>query len=440
MPELRHEGIGETGKQDRDTGGSPPFSAASDPGLIRKRMRDRLEEAERQEQLHENKRCRKHREQRKEIQPFLQHGNMAGGSKIRLDTECFGKPVDGGCEAAVVVRRKAVVGHEQFDPPGGAVLHGTVRRVPGGLIRCRSEEFRSQIAFEKFIGNGLFIITEVTEFVVFRLQQKHVVKVDAVVVIYVITEKLTALKDRRFGGDILSLFVDGAGIRGSDAPGGPCAHRVPAQTDPGGIDVFHTGKHGVCRDAAAGGIGDRMSFIVLGIMIVEERQVGEVHHDPVAFLTADLDVGPVFLTVVSVIDGDLVIDVTAGKQTRCGEAVSVFIDGHDDDAASCKLDRICGIGLVIVLIAVQQKDRRCGVFRRCAFRSVKLVIQVAGIALDRSFADAYAPHVRLYEMRKKHEEHRTDQQDREEDRHFAFHVIVSGRFNPPELLSFLSWK
>ena len=117
---------------------------------------------------------------------------------------------------------------------------------------------------------------------------------------------------------------------------------------------------------------------------MEEREVGEVHHQTESLGAAHADKGAVFHRVLTKGDFYPVVYITSIHQTGIAAAVAVFIQGHDHGATLGQFDGICCAGLVVVLIAVEQQHTRSGILGGGGIRYIELVGQVACIGFQRS--------------------------------------------------------
>ena len=379
MAELRHKRIGEGGDQHGDDGAAPPCAFRQSAGSGGQRLHGLCKEGRREQQLH-HRQQRGHRAQHgDQHQHFFRHCDLIGGSKVSLKPNAAVKPRKRNSKAMGVMRRQTVIGVEQLHAPGGTVGKIAVGGVPRCRIRRAAQEFRAQITAQQRIADHILIVAEIAEFVVFCLQQQHVVERDVLRVICAVAEQLAALQ---YDGSRL----DGcAGEIGSYRPGRPGAHGVPADGKTCRVHIVHGRQQRVGIAAAAGAVRNPVAVIIGAVMVVKETEVGEIHQHLIALLTADRLECAVLCAVLAVVDGHLVIDVATVQKTGTCGAVAVFIQRKHDCAAPRQFDGVGCAGLVIVLIAVQQQYARSLVLCRCAARRIQLVHQIADVRFDPAF-------------------------------------------------------
>ena len=305
--------------------------------------------------------------------------------------------------------RQTVVGVKQFHSSGTAVGETAEGLVPGGVCGACAEEFITQRRLQQFIGNRALIVAEIGKFIVFCLQQQNVVERDLSRIVDGIPEQFAALQHDGLRGNIRPGKV------GSYTPAGPGAHGVSADGHSLIVDKRKSGQIPVGQRTASGRILDAVAVAVLGIMIVEEGKIGEVHQHAVAQASLDRGIGPVLLRVVPVVDGNLVVDVSSFDQTGSRRSVSVFIQTHDDSPSSGQFDRIGGAGLMVVLIAVQQQDGRSPVGGGSVLRGVELIGQIIVPVREFPLRDDDIAFVFLYPVRQKHAGRRADQQNKQQN-------------------------
>ena len=234
-----------------------------------------------------------------------------------------------------------------------------------------------------------------------------------------IAEQLAALQHSRLRLDI------GAGIGGGNAPARPGAHRVPADAKLRPVHVRKLGQEPIRRNAAAGAVLHAVARLVLCVMLVEEREVREVHQKPVAHRPADRTERPVFDTVLAVIDLYHVVDVSALLETGLACAVPVFVDREHDHAALTQLDCVRRVGFVIVLVPVQQQHagRLFAVLQ--PGRGVELIKEIADLRGQIPFRDRDRAVRLLNAIRKEQRDERSNEQKRQSGRPFSptfFHI------------------
>ena len=136
-----------------------------------------------------------------------------------------------------------------------------------------------------------------------------------------IPEQLAALKDRGPGLDVRARESRRHG------PAGPSAHGMAADAQTGAVHVVHGREDRVGRRAAAGGIPDGVAVLVLGIVVVEEGKVGEVHEQAVADRAPHLLEGAGLDAVLAVVHLHGVVHVAPLLEAGLREAVAVLVQG-----------------------------------------------------------------------------------------------------------------
>lgn len=76
------------------------------------------------------------------------------------------------------MRCQAVVGVQQLHAARCAVGKAAVGRVPRGFIRRAAKKLGTEIAAEQIIVYDVFVVAEITEFIVLCLKEKHVIKAE----------------------------------------------------------------------------------------------------------------------------------------------------------------------------------------------------------------------------------------------------------------------
>ena len=169
-------------------------------------------------------------------------------------------------------------------------------------------------------------------------------------------------------------------------------------------------------------------------MIVEEGEVGEIHHQTETFGTADADKGSVLHRVFTKGNFYPMVYITSIHQTGFAAAMAVFIQRQDNCAPLCQFDGVGGAGFVVILIAVEQQytGGRCLGCGR--IRHVELVGQASCIGFQRSFGNRNAAAVCLDPAGNSHEKKNRCQQTCQKYQSltlFGFHKNTSriGIFN-----------
>ena len=194
---------------------------------------------------------------------------------------------------------------------------------------------------------------------------------------------------------------------------------MAGQAQTGVVHVGQACQIGVGSDSSAATVLDGVTRVVGGVVLVKEAQVGEVHEDAIADGAAYLRVCPVFLGVVAVVDPHYMVNVSALGQADGSGSVSVAVNGKGHVAATGKLDGVSRIGLVVVLVAMEEQDARCGMFSACGCGNVQLIGDVAITGADNSIFDIHPSVVVLNAVGHEHASRCNGQQDEQEKhRHF----------------------
>ena len=184
-------------------------------------------------------------------------------------------------------------------------------------------------------------------------------------------------------------------------PAGPGAHGVAADAQAGAVHVVHGGQDRVGRRAAAGGVPDGVAVLVLGVVVVEEGKVGEVHEQAVADRAPHLLEGAGLDAAVVHLHG--VVHVPPLLEAGLGEAVAVLVQRQDHHPPSGQLNGVGGVGLPIVLIPVEEQHAGGLVLRRGSFGGVELVGHLpemmlavhAPVGVDDALGDDHVPAIGL---------------------------------------------
>ena len=377
VTELRHEREGKAGDKDRDHGAAPPCAALLQRFFGRKVLLYEPEHRHAEQKIHQREHGEEHAEHGQKDEVFFQHRGLVRRSQVFRKVDRLVKPRHRRGKTFPVMGGQAVIGIEKLHPAGGAVFELPEGRVPGCVIGCRAEEFIAQRRLQELVRHVPLIITEITEFVVFRLQKKDVVEMDVRGVVHAAAEKLAALQDDGLRGDAFAGGIGLIRIIGRDRPAGPGSHRMAADRKTGIVDLRKRREESVGVGAAAGAVGDRIPGVVLRVFIVEEAQVAEIHEHAVALRTADRLDRAVGFRFVAVVDFYDAVYITSADQTCVRRAVAVFVDRKNDGAPPRQFDRVGGICLMVVLVAVQKEDTRGLRGRRRTLRRIKLIGYIA---------------------------------------------------------------
>ena len=142
---------------------------------------------------------------------------------------------------------------------------------------------------------------------------------------------------------------------------------MSGNTHPGGVHKIQLRQQRVRRRAAHRRIQDGVALRVLRIVLVKKVQIGQVHQQLITPGSGDfLDLH----SLRAIVHAELVIDGTPAPHSQGCIAVTIFVDGHNHSAPASQLNGIGITGILIVLIAVKQQNRRCRILRGSRFGPV----------------------------------------------------------------------
>ena len=119
-------------------------------------------------------------------------------------------------------------------------------------------------------------------------------------------------------------------------------------------------------------------------MLIEETEIGEVHHDLVSCLSTNSLICSGFLAVLSIVDSDLMIDISPVYEPCCRAPVAVLIKSEDYTPAPGKFNSVVGTCLMVILIAVKQQNSRCFIALCSRDGRIQLVFEISDICINPS--------------------------------------------------------
>ena len=273
MPQLGHEGEGRPRQQNGNDRVLPPAPLGENSLPGRKLPGSVSKEGGPQQQLHQRQHGGNGHQHGSENQNLLGHVNLIRGQQFFFKADALIEPVQCGCKALAVVGCQAVVGSQQLHPPGSALPEAAEGGVPCRLRIVAAQKLRAQIAVEQFLRQKALIIPEIAEFVIFRLEQQHIVEIDSLRIIGALTEQLPALEHRGLGRNIHPRVIGCSRIGGGHRPTGPGSHGVATERQPAGIHIVHGGQRSIRRDSSAGAVGNGISGAVRRVTLIKEGKV-----------------------------------------------------------------------------------------------------------------------------------------------------------------------
>ena len=270
MTKLGHEREGRAGQQHRDERSLGP-SLFRGHGIAGRHLLCHITEERRLKQKgHQREKAGKDQKHGAQHQIILSLRRDIGPRQIIGKIQRLIEPVESNGEAAQMVGGEPVVRVQELHSPGRAVREVTVCGVPSGILSRGSEEGCPQFGLQKVVIHHFLVIPEVGELFIFGLQEQHVIELGSRVV-DIVGEQFAALEHDRFRGDDKIPEVC------CHCPAGPGPHGVSAHAHPVTVHIVLQRQPFVGIHTAAGGVQDGVSVVVLGIVVVKERQVGEVH-------------------------------------------------------------------------------------------------------------------------------------------------------------------
>ena len=282
VAQLGHKGEAQPRDQNGDDRSAPPFSLGGQFIPAGQRLGSGPQRLQAQQQLHQRKHGAQSQQHGGKGQPFLCHRHLLPRRNVQAQADGVMEPVHGGGQALGIVGGQPVVGIQQLHPAGGAVLKAAEGGIPGSVIRVGAQELGAQIAFQQHVVHIVLIIPEIAEFIIFCLQQQHIVEMNVLAVVGAGVEQLAALQHHRPGGDIRP------GVGRCHAPAAPGAHGMPADRQSAAVHIGKLRQQPVGVHAAAGAVRDRVALAVPAVQGIKEGEVGEIHHHPVADGPADV--------------------------------------------------------------------------------------------------------------------------------------------------------
>ena len=432
MAQLGHKGIGGTCQEHGNGRILCPFLFGKDALLTGQGLRNRAEEGCLQQHFHQRQHGKDRQQHGHKNEQFLVHKDQVMLAQRIAEAQGFTKPAQRNGKARCIVGSQPVVGFQQFHPPGAAIGKAAKGGIPGGICIAAAQKFCPEVAVEHLVSQKGLIVPEIAEFVVFGLEQQHIVEVDMLCIIGAFPEQLTALEHRCLGRDVCAGLIGGTGIGCRHRPAGPGAHGMAAEAQSGGIHILHGRQGCIGCDAAAGAVGDGITGAVFRVALVKEGKIGEIHQQAVAFGAAGFHKGTVFHAVLTEIDLHTLVYITSVQKARFAVAVAILIQGHDHHTPPGQLNGVGGAGFAVILITVEQQHTGSRVFRCGAVGSIELVGQITHIRFDHSGGHLHISVVRLDPMGNAHAP-KGRQNQREKHRQGTFY----GRFH--KISSFFSF-